>query len=262
MIELALVTGASSGIGKELCRLLARQGINLIISGRNIVELQALSDELSLLVPVIIAPADIANIQDRLGLVELIHKRMPDLVINNAGFGLYGDALSHRIRDTMEILEVDGNATIQLTLEAARTLIDAKKRGIILNVASVAGYFEIFPCLAMYAAAKAMVAQFSQSLDDEIERHGVRVLTACPGMVNTGFRDRAAGKHLEEKVFGTMDAIFAAEQIWKQIQSGKAVNIFDWKYKVAVFCARYLVPRRWVAKILKRGINKRLADKG
>jgi len=96
--SLAFVTGASSGLGAGICRLLASKGIPLLITGRNVERLKILADELQMLVPVEIIAADLSIEKERERLIDKIHEHVPDLIINNAGFGLYGPALTYETR--------------------------------------------------------------------------------------------------------------------------------------------------------------------
>jgi len=255
MFSLALVTGSTSGIGLALCRLLADQRINLIIHGRDAAKLDALARELSDKVNVQTMIADLAIPDEQKKVAALIATQCPDLVINNAGFGFYGKALDHSTEEQLTILEVDGQAVIRLTLEAARVLIANGRQGVILNVSSVAG-FVIFPNFALYSATKALVNQFSESFDEETKSSGVRVLAACPGVVATNFRSSAGG-HQKSKNndLKAMTADFAAEEIWKQIIKGKKLHIFNWKYRISAFMCRYILPKAFVAKLMKKNID-------
>lgn len=252
--NLALVTGASSGIGRALCDKLAAEGIDLIIHGRDLNRLEEAAGTLRSKVNVQIIRADLADPKERKVVIELIHQRLPDLVVNNAGFGLYNEAINYPVEAEMEILEVNGMALLELTLETAKTLKAAKRKGIIMNVSSVAGFF-VFPGSAVYAASKSFVNYISQSLDYELKKDGVRVLAACPGMVDTGFRVRAGGTPLKERK-GIMTSEYAANQIWKQIMQLKPLHIFDWKYRLAVF-AQYIIPKSIYVKILMKRIKSR-----
>ena len=253
--QMALVTGATSGIGEALCYLLAEKGIDLIVSGRDISKLENLKSQISQ-VKVKILQADLNDVSDIKKIIDVIRDDKPDLVINNAGFGLYGDALNYPIEKQLEILNVNGNAVLHITLESAKTLKDNKIQGTILNVSSAAS-FQVFPGFAVYSAAKAFVNQFSESLDFETKPHGIRVLTACPGMVKTGFRSRASGMNTKNQEGKSMDASFAAKEIWNQIVNGKRIHIFNWRYGLAIFFTRYLLPTSIVAKNLYSNIRKR-----
>lgn len=246
---LALVTGASSGIGAGLCRLLAEKGVPLLITGRDEGHLNALADELKAYVSVEVIVADIANENGRKRLIEKLDELTPDLIINNAGFGLYGLALTHETSAQMSIVDVNVTALLELTLEGARALVSAGKQGVILNVSSSADMLT-FPGLAVYAASKAFVTQFSKSFDEEMRGYGIRILASCPGVVATAFRSRASGVADSDTDKFAMTVPFAAEQIWNQIVQAKKVHIFDWKTHIACFFARFILPRFLVSKVL------------
>ncbi len=252
--QTALVTGASSGIGEALCRRLAREGLKLIISGRNKDKLTELSVELGCVIKII--PADLLLLEGREEVIASIHSFIPDLVVNNAGFGLYGEALSYTTEEEVGILEVNCRAVLELTLEAARSLKEKQLTGVVLNVSSVAAYM-IFPYSAVYCASKAFVSSFSQSFDLEMEPYGIRVLSANPGMVSTDFSRRAGSEEENQKNPLSMDANSVADDIWKQIVKQKPLQVIDWKYRVLLFVTN-IFPTRWVAKMLKRRIQKRL----
>jgi short-subunit dehydrogenase len=254
--NLALVTGASSGIGEELAKLLANKGINLILSGRNQERLNILAQELSSKVQVEIILADLSQPSERELLVNSIQTKIPDLVINNAGFGFYGDALSCSMDESLTLIEVDVNAVVEFTLEAARALISAGKPGVILNVSSVAAFF-IFPGFSIYSASKAFINQFTESFDEEVRLFGVRALAACPGVVSTSFRQRAGGVAPIKREFPKpMTPAFAAQEIWRQIEKRKKIHIFNWIYRFFASLVNVL-PKSLVANILRKSINKR-----
>jgi len=255
--RLALITGATSGIGEALAKLLASKKTPLILTGRNEKILASLKEELGKQVAVTTIQSDLSSIRDRALLVHQIESHVPDLVINNAGFGLYGDALSHPIAEQLNMLEVDGAAYLELTLAAAQALRKAQKGGVILNVSSAAA-FQIMPGLAVYAASKAFVNSFSQALDFELKKWGIRVLSSCPGYVTTGFAKRAAGRPIKpKKKLGSMTPEFAAEEIFRQIEKGKRLHIFDWKFRLATWFS-YLVPKALSAKVVYSDILDRV----
>lgn len=252
--HLALITGATSGIGWAVSELLASKGISLAISGRNSEQLRLLKTKLSKQVEVESLQGDLSLLKGRGELISFLHERVPDLVINNAGFGLYGEALSHATNDQVDILEVNGRAVLELTLEAARALVSKEKKGVILNVSSAAA-FQIFPLMAVYAASKAFVNHFSQALDFEVRKYGIRVLTICPGMVVTNFQKRAGGVNLQQA--GALSPNFVAEQIWKQIEQLESLRVIDWKYRFLTFLSHFF-PTSWIASIEQRIITKRI----
>jgi len=252
MFRLALVTGATSGIGEALCLLLAEKGIGIIATGRDPDKLNALNR-----VCIKTLAADLKNRKERQMVIKLIQEMTPDLVINSAGFGLYGDALTYPTEEQMDILEVNGTAMLEVTLEAARAMVTKGIQGIIINISSAAA-FPLFPGCAVYSAAKAFVNHFSQSFDLEMQPHGVRVLAVCPGMVATQFRQRAGGGgDLPRSLIKPMSAQSVAKEIWQQILSGKALKIIDWKYRALTWVMQYFIPKKWVANILKAEMAKR-----
>ena len=255
---LALITGATSGIGKATAELFAQKGVNLILSGRNQLELKQLQVILSKKVNVQIIQADLAEKEERQFVLDAIHGQVPDLVINNAGFGLYGDALTYSTQEQLNMLDVNGRAVLEMTLKAGDALISSKKKGVILNISSAAA-FQILPTMAVYAASKTFVNHFSQALDFEFKKNGIRVLTLCPGMVDTKFQIRAGGK-MDKEQMGVMSASFVAEQIWKQIEELNPLLIIDWKYRLMTLIS-FLLPKSWIAAIVERNIGKRIKDK-
>lgn len=255
--RLALVTGATGGLGGALCHLLAAQHISLIIVGRDASKLEELSAQLSNKISVTPCAADFSNPEERQRVVTLIHAMAPDLVINNAGFGLYGEALLHATEEHLDLLEVNCKALVEFSLEAARALLNSNKKGTILNISSAAGFF-VYPAFATYAASKAFVTQFSLALDDELSPYGVRVLTTCPGQINTSFRSKAAKGIPQKKDSFTLSYEKAAALIYQQIKKKRRLCIIDWRYHLSVFFGRFLVPKRLLRKSLCRVIEKRI----
>lgn len=251
--KLALVTGASSGLGKALCEELAKRRIPLILVARNEEKLK----DLALTLPVLtyIHATDLSDPAERKKLVQLIHQKQPDLVINNAGFGLYGPVLAHPSSEMDQMVQVNVQALMEITIESASALMKAGKKGTILNVSSAAAFFS-YPSFCVYAATKAFVNRFSEGLDAELKPRGIRVLTVCPGKIDTPFRVRASGNHPQQKSSFTMEPKTAAELILKQIESGKTLSIIDWRYRCLIALIR-LLPDRLLQVLLKGSLKKR-----
>lgn len=254
-VQLALVTGASSGLGKAIAYLLSEKGIPLLLTARDAERLQQVKSELMPKVSVIMHVCDLAKQEERKNLIALIRQKIPDLLINCAGFGLYGPCLDHPSEESLAMIEVNVSALTEITLEAARALRAENKRGTILNVSSAAAFFA-YPTFAVYAASKAFVNQFSQAVDTEMKPYGIRVLCACPGQIVTEFRQRASKGHPQQPDRRSMSAEFAAQEIWKQIESGKGVHVFDWRYHWMVALSR-LFPKKLIQRLLARSIASR-----
>jgi len=251
-MKLALITGASSGLGEALARLLAAKGISLILTARHPERLQAVAGSLNAEWLCL----DLA--EERAPLLDLIRGRCPDLVINNAGFALYGPALAHATAAEREILEVNGCAALEISLEAARALKFRKRSGIICNISSTAGELS-FPSLAVYSAAKAFITSFSKSFDAEMRPFGIRILASLPGQIATPFAAAASkGSYHQRRSFFTLSPSYAAGQIWRQIEKRKGVHVIDWRYRLALLLAK-TVPRRCLEKFLSRSIMERIS---
>ncbi len=244
----ALITGATSGIGKALAHLLASKGYALILSGRNESRLQEISHALK----TDYVTADLEEKEGRQKLIEVVKNELPDLLVNCAGFTQYGEMISSSVEEQMAVLEVNGVAPIELTLQTAHALIKAKKKGVILNVSSAAGDF-CSPGMGLYGPAKACLTNFSRTLNTELAPRGINVLVSLPGMVDTEFAGRAAGKHVKPSGV-VMTPEFAAQQIWKQIEKRQEKRTFNWFYRLSVL----LVPASLAKNMIWRRIKQRL----
>lgn len=244
-----MITGATSGIGEHLAYLLAKKGIPLILSGRNLEKLEQMKKELN----AVIIQADLGIQSDRDKVSALVKELSPDLIINNAGFAHYGEVMRFTTQQEMEIAEVNMMAVLQLTLDGAKAM---KKGGVIVNIASAAA-FQVIPNFAVYAATKAFVVNLSQALNEEFRPLNVSVLASCPGVVVTDFTRRAsAGKVTSKQMDMAMDVDFAVNEIWKQIESRKPVQIFDWRYRLMTTLSK-LLPQSIIFAFLRRSMGKR-----
>ncbi len=246
----ALITGATGGLGQALAKLLHQQGISLLLTGRDTEKLVVMEKEYG----AEILPLNLAS--DRKPLIDWIRQKTPDLVINNAGYAYYGDILSHTAAQELAVLEVNANALLEITLEAARALKEKKLPGTILNVSSVAGEYT-FPGMAVYAAAKAFVTSFSQSIDFEMRSSDIRVLVALPGAIETGFARHASRNSGFENHSQAMDSAHVAKLIWNQIHAQRPYQIIDWRYGFSLFFSRFL-PKEWLSRSLYKTILSRL----
>jgi len=190
----ALITGASAGIGREFARQLAKRARSLVLVARREQKLNELRDELRNRNPQLSVHVSVVDLCDKSQIDELVgwfeeNKIDIDFLINNAGLGDYGSfATSDPERDD-RIIQVNIRALTLLTRRLLPQMI-ARKHGAILNVSSSAGFLPI-PGMAVYAATKAYVTSFSESLRGEVSGAGVTVTALCPGPVHTEFGDVA-----------------------------------------------------------------------
>lgn len=205
--RVAVVTGASSGIGRAMARQLASDGTALVLVARDEVRLRALADDLPVDVEVLVAdladPAELATVEARVADPE----RPVDLVVNNAGFGTYGDfAALDRSGETREI-GVNVTAVVRLTHAALGGML-ARGRGAVLNVGSVAG-LQATPGNATYGATKAFVASFGEAVAGELAGTGVTLTTVLPGFTRTEFAERAGigGRKIPERAWMSADDV-------------------------------------------------------
>ena len=195
----ALVTGATGGIGRAYCKLLAERGWSLVVAGRNHAKLKRLAEELKAQgTRVFVAVADLsvpegperlAGVVDGLGIE-------PELLVNNAGLGYTAPFTEVGLARQRALVQLDVTSVMELAHIFARRMAAAGK-GSIVNVASVAGTMP-GPGMATYYASKAFVLSLSQALHEELAGCGVRMLAVCPGPVRTGFWD-VAGTDLSAK---------------------------------------------------------------
>ena len=186
----ALITGASAGIGEEFARQLARRGNDVVLVARDASRLETLAKELesstSVRAEVLAADmtdsAQLATVEARVASV--------DILVNNAGFGSFGPF--HTLDVDIETREINLNviALVRLTHAAAHAMA-ARGRGGILNVSSLAG-FQPAPTNATYSATKAFVTSFTQAVHEELKGAGVSVTALCPGFTHTEFQERAS----------------------------------------------------------------------
>jgi uncharacterized protein len=189
----ALVTGASSGLGVEFATLLAERHANLVLVARRTDLLQQLAARLRREHPVsvLVEGCDLSAAGSATALKERLDAQgvAVDVLVNNAGHGLYGDFVEQPLRQTTTMLALNVVSMTELTGIFAADMV-RRRSGYILLVASLLGYQPV-PGYAAYAASKAYVLHFGEALHDELEPHGVVVTVLAPGAAATAFVDVA-----------------------------------------------------------------------
>jgi short-subunit dehydrogenase len=186
---LALVTGASSGIGRSYAEALAARGYDLVLVARRADRLRDLAAKLS--VDVEAVTADLGADEGRAAVADVCKKRPLDLLVNNAGVAWYATFAKVTPQHAEEVLRVNTLAVVALSRAAIEGMV-SRGRGAIVNVASLLAFSgamrgPMFPARAVYAGTKAFVVAFTQILATELEGTGVKAQVVCPGVVATEF---------------------------------------------------------------------------
>ena len=250
----ALVTGASSGIGLELATLFAQDGYDLVLVARSVEKLDRLGAELSGRhgIRARTVGADLGSPDAPGAIAETLKQAAVrvDVLVNNAGYAVYGPFAKTELRTELDILQVNVVAPTHLTKLFLPAML-ARRAGRILNVASTAG-FQPGPLMSVYYASKAYVLSFSEALAEELVGTGVTVTTLCPGPVLTGFLARAGidGARFPARNPLLVDAATVARAGYEGLMRGKRLVIPGLGNKLLVQSER-LAPRRLVIKIAR-----------
>jgi short-subunit dehydrogenase len=245
MQKVALVTGASAGLGAEFARRLSKRGFRLVLVARRKERLEQLASELGNARAVAIdlsktgaaakLMADIAAAGDTV-----------DLLVNNAGFGLIGRFAEREPERLREMIDLNCGALSELCRAVAPAMVE-RRSGRILNVASTAA-FQPGPKMAVYFATKAFVLSLSEALHEELKPHGIAVSCLCPGPTRTEFGDVAGfgGNGLFDRV--AMDAPAVVEAGLAGLDRNRAVIVTGWLNKLGAASTRF-APRSVVRRI-------------
>jgi hypothetical protein len=252
-----LITGASAGIGAALARVFAEKGHEVVLLARRALQLGALADAIAAAGhkrPHILA-IDLARADAPTRIDNELHARglEPEIVVNNAGFGLLGLAAELDRGEQLAMIDLNVRVLTELSLRWIDSL--ERHRGGILNVASIASFLP-GPGMAIYHATKAYVLSFSEALHRELAPKGVRVTTLCPGPVETEFQARAG---VPEDYFPHMLARSAervAREGYDGLMRGKRLVVPGFENKVLTFLPR-LLPRALVLQLVRAGARHR-----
>lgn len=253
MVErVALITGASAGIGYELAKIFARDGHRVALVARRAERLRALADEIVAdggKKPIVIS----CNLEST-DACELIATALQDelaeveYLVNNAGFGLMGPAGGLDRREQLGMVDLNVRALTDLCLSFSDQLV--RNKGGILNLASIASFLP-GPQMAVYYATKAYVLSFSEALHGELGPRGVRVTTLCPGPVPTEFQARAGIIPGFDSRVLNISAKDVAQQGYRGLLAGRRLVLPGLGMKIIPFALRF-VPRGVVLNLVSR----------
>jgi short-subunit dehydrogenase len=252
-----LITGASGGIGRDLAILTAADGKNMVLVARSAEKLDQLAQTIRKndKSDVISIAVDLSN---EAGVNKLISElKLKDIdvdtLINNAGFGDFGDFAKADLAKNLEMISLNISTLTQLSHFALQRMLLAG-RGRILNVASTASFMP-GPGMAVYYASKAYVLSFSEALTRELKGSGVSVTTLCPGPTDTSFASAAGlGKSLMHRILPAATSMQVAKAGYKAMMKGKAIEIPGFINKLSTVTPRFS-PRSMVRNMIY-GIHK------
>ena len=251
--KLALVTGASGGIGETFARFLAAEKYDLLLVARGGDKLTALAKELSAKHGIqahgfsadLSKPESVAAVETRLK--EL--KRPLDLLVNNAGFATYGEYKDLDPVREQQMIQVNIATLAALTRSVLPDMVK-RRQGKVLNVAST-GAFMPGPLMAVYYATKAFVLSFSEAVNEELKGTGVSITALCPGPTASGFQSRA-GMEKSSLVKGKnlMDSETVVKAGYRALMKEKAFVVPGLMNKILVVLPK-LMPRSWIPGMVK-----------
>lgn len=254
--RVALVTGASAGIGRELAREFARHGHDVVLTARRRVELEQLAGELrrDYGVRVLCVDGDLGDSDFPTALHAQLAERgvQVEVLVNNAGFGLMGDFVGLDERRQLDMLQLNVVALTHLTRLFVPAMVQ-RGHGGVLNVASVAA-FQPGPTMAVYHATKAFVVSFSRALREELRGSGVTVTVLCPGVTSTEFTSVAGVRESTLVRLTSADARGVARAGHRGLRRGRAVIVPGLLNRTVASSSRVL-PQGLVTRLAARTLR-------
>lgn len=255
--RVTLITGASSGIGAELARVFAANGHKTVLVARREDRLNQLADDIAATGKP--RPATISCDLKQPGACDTIADKLSamgaevEIVVNNAGFGLFGNAVEMDRAEQLAMVDINVRVLTDLSLRFADSLI--KHRGGLLNVGSIASFLP-GPRMAVYYASKAYVLSFTEAMRGELGPKGVRVTALCPGPVPTEFQDRAGFEAGLDSAILNVSAGAVARAGYRGLMSNKRLVMPGVGVRMIPFLLRF-APRSMVLASVARVQQKR-----
>ena len=251
----ALITGASSGIGLDIARYLATKGYELILVARSKEKLEYVQSKMPTKTTIVVM--DLSNEQKVKELCVLMKNENIDMLVNNAGFGNFGEFSETELSKDMEMINTNIKAVHILTKFALKNMIK-KDYGYILNVASSAGFMPGGPLLSTYYATKSYVLSLTEAINYELKKKKSNVIVSalCPGPVDTNFNNVANVTFKTKALSSNFVAKYAIDEI---LENKKLIIIPGRKMKLAKFFSRFLSDKallRITYKIQRKKLTK------
>ena len=253
-LPFAVITGASRGIGAEYARALAAKGYDLFLVGRDSSRLEALRHELHRVSQreVWVASLDLSQPQAAETLYNLArsHRAEVSVLINNAGFGLYGDFAEMPLARIRDMLRLHMNTIVE-SIRLFLPAMLARKQGAIITVASVAGFFPI-PYMTEYAATKAFLITLSEGLARETKDQGVTIQVCCPGFTDTDFHQSAG--HKPKHVLFAQSPQQVVQTSLRALQSERTVVTIGWQGRLSLWISK-MIPHTLIMAIAGKAVK-------
>ncbi len=239
----ALVTGASSGIGKDIAKYLGSLGYSVILVARDKKELEKVQKEIKSETEILVS--DLGNEKEVYELYNKVKNKDIKILVNNAGFGLFGNFYETNLDKELNMIDVNIKAVHILTKLFLQDMVK-KNDGYILNVASSAGFIA-GPNLNTYYATKNYVLKLTMAINEELRQNNknIQVSALCPGPVKTNFNKVANGEFDTKGMTSTYVAKYGIDNLFKR----KMIIIPGIKYKMGIFIQRFL-PYRVILKFI------------
>ena len=258
MNNIAVITGASSGIGEAYAGAFAQQGYDLLLVARSQDKLEALATGLNKQhgINVTPYPADLTQAEDLRGLTQLLEDKAISVLVNNAGVATIGEFIKREPQRLEEEILLNINAVVQLTRAVLPGMV-LRNAGQVINIASSAA-FQPSPFWANYAATKSHVVSFTQALNDEVSGTGVFLQAVCPGPVETGFEHYASDGNLDAPKFIFISPETVVRDSLKDLKKKREISIPAAHHRLVMNAGR-LLPTR-VSRLALRLSGKRMFD--
>src|SRR4030042_1533219 len=248
----AIVTGASSGIGYEIAKILAKDGKDIVVVARSKDKLEGLKREIESKQgkKVKVLAKDLSDPKAPVEIFSELERESigVDVLVNNAGYGVYGMFLETDLQQELNMIQVNAVSLIHLTKLFVKGMVKDKS-GYILNAASLCAFLPT-PLEAVYCSTKSLVLHFSEALANELQGTGVSVTCLCVGLAGTEFHKRAHMDKCRATKRKMMDAAVVAEAGYKALKRGKLIEIPGRVYKFAPWFARF-APRSLVTRAVR-----------
>ena len=247
----ALITGATSGIGASFAQRFARDGYDLILTGRReeVIRERAEALEKTYGAGVEVHILELTDVERFDAFLEEISRRDVDVLVNNAGFGLHRDFHRGKIGKWEAMLDVHAAAPLKLIHAVVPKMLE-KGEGTIINVSSISAFLPL-PKTSVYSSTKSFITVFSEALDFELGDRGIRVQSLCPGFTHTDFHSKMSVDKRKLAHLHWMSAEKVVDTSLSCIGRRKVVCIPGFRNRAMVFFLK-LIPRKVYARLARR----------